>query len=542
MAGGEEPVRRLVVREPVFGGDRLLEERDRVCAALFGCGDARRDDRPHHTQHVPQRVESRRGIRRNRDVELLQGGQRAAGLIDPATRGERHAAAIEITGRETAGPRIRRQLRDHLLPQSEAHQRRVLLGETPARVAHGEHHVEGDGLRHALHRGEGLRLASLHGRREGEERVVVSEIHAVVVRRRGGAQVRLIGRHAAAVRLGCLLVTPEALHDVRRHVLQMPRRGHHAGQPCGAGQRLAGIGRGLHDVNVVVIGARVAGAALQHRLEPLLDLQRSCDRLTIRGPQLPGMHVHLALRAQGLHVQIIREALGHAAHGRGVGAEDGVGLRGCRRLRRRIARRERADERLLDGGSPRRALLCLVQRLPGDACARLGQRRNVVVRSYGERHTPVARGACRIELRGAGKGAGRLVVIERPQEAHALIEVLLCERHRGRHRAVKITQSLEQGRPASPLRNACGHAGRGVVVARRRVRVRSTHQHHRRRDHRERACALHGQSLQPLPEAARRSSRGAGRQRAPCVGARRRMVCTTRASPACCPQYIGPPL
>src|SRR2546430_13194916 len=34
MAGGEEPVRRLVVREPVFGGDRLLEERDRKSTRL----------------------------------------------------------------------------------------------------------------------------------------------------------------------------------------------------------------------------------------------------------------------------------------------------------------------------------------------------------------------------------------------------------------------------------------------------------------------------------------------------------------------------
>ncbi len=237
-----------------------------------------------------------------------------------------------------------------------------------------------------------------------------------------------------------------------------------------------------------MIRARVAGTTLQHRLEPLLDLQRPGDRLTVGGPQLPGMHVHLALGAQGLHVEIIREALGYAAHGRGVGAEEGVGGGGCRRLRRRIARRERADERPLHGGSRRRVLLCLVQRLPGDACARLRHRRKVVVGSHGERHAPVAGGARRIELGGPGKGAGRLIVIERPQEAHALIEVLLCERHGGRHRAVKITQSLKQGRPVSPLRNARGHAGRAVVVVRRRVRVRGTHQHHGR-DQRDRDCA-----------------------------------------------------
>jgi len=71
MARGEEPVRGFVVRQPVFGCDRLLEERDRVLAAFLGRGDARRHDRLRHTQHAPQRVESRRCLRRSRHAERL---------------------------------------------------------------------------------------------------------------------------------------------------------------------------------------------------------------------------------------------------------------------------------------------------------------------------------------------------------------------------------------------------------------------------------------------------------------------------------------
>ena len=53
---------------------------------------------------------------------------------------------------------------------------------------------------------------------------------------------------------------------------------------------------------------------------------------------------------------------------------------------------------------------------------------------------------------------------------------------------------------------------------------------------------LFAASLQPFPEAARRSNRGAGRQRWPCVGASFCMVAMTLSNPNSCAQNMGPPL
>ena len=330
MTRREEPVGRLVVGEPILGRHRILEQPDRLRAPPLRGGDARRHDRPRDVEDGVERVESGGGIGGSRGRKALELSRCSPRLLDPTASRESHAAPEEIPRREPRRARIGRQQRDHLVPQPESHQRRVLLCQVPARIAHGEQHVDGNGLRHALHRRERLGLASLHGRREGEERVVVSEVHRVVIGRVGGGEVGAIGGDAPPVGLRRILVAADALEDVSGHVLEVARGGHEAPQPLGGRDRLARLRGGLHDVDVVVIGAGVARVALQHRLEPRLDLERPRRRPAVRGPELPGVHGHLGLRAQRLHVEIGRKARRDLAHGGGVGAEDGRGVRGGR--------------------------------------------------------------------------------------------------------------------------------------------------------------------------------------------------------------------
>ena len=68
------------------------------------------------------------------------------------------------------------------------------------------------------------------------------EVHAVIVRWRGGGQVGAIRAHTLAVGLGGVLVTADALHDVRRHVLEVPGRGHHPRSRSAAASALPGVG------------------------------------------------------------------------------------------------------------------------------------------------------------------------------------------------------------------------------------------------------------------------------------------------------------
>jgi len=78
-----------------------------------------------------------------------------------------------------------------------------------------------------------------------------------------------------------------------------------------------------------------------------------------------------------------------------------------------------------------------------------------------------------------------------------------------------------------------------VVVVRRSVRVRGTPKHMAVSSETVMSVDMTPKTLaggrQELPAACRTHAHHAS-------GARRRMACTTRASPACCAQYIGQPL
>ena len=290
----------------------------------------------------------------------------------------------------------------------------------------------------------------------------MSEVHRVVVGRGARGKVGVVGGDTFTVSLGRLLVVADTLHDVGGHVLEVTGRRHHAGKALGCSECFLRVLRSLHGVDVVVIRPRVMRITAQDRLEACLNVRGPFGGLTIGRPQLPGVHVHLGFRTQRLHVGVLRKALRELAHRGGIGAGYGLEIFGTERLGLRITRCECGDQPLLDGRRVRGVLLSFAQCLGGDECARLLHRREVVVRADGQRHAPVTGGTARVELRRLCKGARRLVVIERPQEAHALVEVLLGLRRRGGHGTMEITEALEELRPARPVRNCCRQLRHGV--------------------------------------------------------------------------------
>src|SRR5262249_57205196 len=122
---------------------------------------------------------------------------------------------------------------------------------------------------------------------------------------------------------------------------------------------------------------------------------------------------------------------------------------------------ERLEEGTLDGGCRARVRACRAQSFEGDAHAHGIDAGEVVVGPHGQRHAPVTGGAVRIELRRLRERAGRLVVVEGPQQAHALIEVRLGWRGAAADGAMELPEALEELRALRPRLNA-GGGGRVV--------------------------------------------------------------------------------
>ena len=302
--------------------------------------------------------------------------------------------------------------------------------------------------------------APVHRRRVGEEAVVVPEVHRVVAGRAGPGEVGLVGLDRAAVGLGGVGVAADALVDVRRHVDDVPGRGHQPRQALRRGHRALRTARGLDRVDVVVVRAGVLGVARQHRLQRGDDLLGSWSRLAVQGPELPRVHVHQRLGEEDLHVVVLRVRAGHVAHRGGVGLVRRL-LRGrIERLGPLVARGQRGDQRLLDRTGTGGTLAGGLQRVPGRLRA-VGQHRHVVVGAEGPGDAPEAGRAAGVELGGAGERARRLVVVEAVGQAQALVEVAL-RLGRGRpHRAGQGSEVVEPLRPLGEGEHRGGHGRRG---------------------------------------------------------------------------------
>lgn len=186
------------------------------------------------------------------------------------------------------------------------------------------------------------------------------------------------------------------------------------------GQRLGGLGRGFHCVDVVVGGAGMGRIARQHPFERSDQLGGTVLGLGAAGrPVIPGRQVHQRFGEQHLQGVVggkVARGLGHRV---GIGQVEGgaVGARiGA------VAARHGADHGLLLRLGARGQALRFGG---GRHCGRhgLGEHRRVDVGAQHQRLAPEAHRALRVETLRRAEGARCLGMVEGEGEADALVEV-----------------------------------------------------------------------------------------------------------------------
>ena len=430
MPRRERPRRRLVVAQRVLQRDRLPQRAHRRCGLAgargklageqpIGHGEDRlgRVDRPEHllVRDRPQQRHERLVLR--------------ARLVELPRRRERHAAREPMRSGQELQILGRRRLREHLLPVSEADQRKP--GRRPVVVDaghlrfHRAQHLGGQAGGRLPRRADRLRGSSFHGCRGPEELEIVRDIHhrveALGLR---PFEVRPVGGDGPAVRLGSFLVAAGAHVDVGGHVHEMPRTGLERCEAPRRIERLLRVRRGFDRVDVEMVGPRVIGPPREHFLERGDDLGGPRLRLLILRPEVPRAKVHEGLGEQHRRIVVGRVLARQLPHRVGVTLVQ-RGAVGPWRVD--VAARHGRDVvllcRLPDGQ------LRLLHHLPGQLLA-LGVGGKVDVGPERERDAPQAHRALGVDLRAALEGADRLFVIEGIGEAQALIEILLRFRRR----------------------------------------------------------------------------------------------------------------
>jgi hypothetical protein len=256
-----------------------------------------------------------------------------------------------------------------------------------------------------------------------------------------GLEVRAIGDDGAFVRARSVVPAADPGVDVRRHVDHVADGDVEFDQAIGGAFGAFGCGRGLHRVDVVVVGARVVRVAFQDRLQRGDDLDGLGSRFTGCVPVVPRDHVHERLGEQRGGVEVVGVRRHDVAHRVGVGpVEVGAVLQRFGR----VALGQRLDVRALPVagvcGERQRALAGGVGRGHG-----VGRHGPVDVRPQGQRQPPVAHRARFVERDGGLERTGGLEVIEAEDEHQALVEVAsrLVGLGRDRHRV--IAEAVEEG-------------------------------------------------------------------------------------------------
>ena len=337
MPHRDEPVRRLVIGEPVLLGHGLLEGSDGLARLVLRAGDARFGDQRCDDQHILGRIQACRCIRGRRHGKLLQLSQHCLRILGPALFCERTGLRIQITSGQPGQLRIGHRRRQDLVPQTETVQGGILLRHIPVRPRHGQQQFVRHRIPKVFHRIERVRPAAFHRGRISEELVVVRHVHPVVIKGPCLAKVDPVRLGARPVGGGSVGIAPHALQDVRRHVHQVPRGRHHGSHTLGRSQRKLRMRGGFHRVDVVMVRPGMQRLALEHRLQRRLDLRRAGRRLAVQRPQLPGMGIHHRFGEQHLHVKIVRILACHFAHRIGVRGEHRAFVRRIRWLRGLVA-------------------------------------------------------------------------------------------------------------------------------------------------------------------------------------------------------------
>ena len=221
---------------------------------------------------------------------------------------------------------------------------------------------------------------------------------------------------------------------------EMPGARRQGSQPVGGDLAAARVRAGLHGVDVEVERAGVLGVRPHDALEGRQDLGGLRLHAAVGLPEVPGPEVHESVGEQRGGIEIVGEALRHVTHRIRVLS---VQRRPVPGRRGRVPRGERLDERPLprrDPAGQRDGLLDRRERrlLPLDV------RRAVVVGAVAERDAPVAHRTHGVE---AGRLAERALgfdVVERVDQAQALVEVRLGFARRRADGLMVAAQALEE--------------------------------------------------------------------------------------------------
>ena len=265
-------------------------------------------------------------------------------------------------------------------------------------------------------------------------------VNRIEPRRMTALDERLVGVRRVGVGDDSVGVASHAHVDVGGHVHEVARARGEPGEPLGAGERSLGLERCLDGMNVEMAGADVVGIALLDALERGDDHLRSRARRAVGLPVVPGRQVHERVGVQRPHVVISGEVTPQIAGGGGVGRVQRAATPCCVGG---VAGRNRFDQRALDR-------TCVGY--PGVGCAHGLEHlrhhgrvhRDVDVGAVGERDTPVADRARRIEPRRFAERVDGFLVIEAVCEQQSLVEVALRQRDRGADRAMQLPEVLDQ--------------------------------------------------------------------------------------------------
>ena len=442
LAHGIEPVRRFVVAQGVLGGNRASPRGDRaVDVGRETCVE----HGVHHGGHRAGGVVEPRCVGRK---GLLGGGVRLTLLHRFGLRSlfcERHRPAEPCDDRQDRELWIGQRQRQGLVPLREPQEHPHFLCREGLEHRHVGQPL-GDVLHHVIGRLAGLRELARHHRRRRQKIQIVVVVHRRI--------------HAARVRVGDVLaidlcrlgvgrdgpgVVAGPHVDMRRHVDEVTRGRHQRLEAFGAGERPLRRVRRFDGVDVVVVGAHVARAALQHRLEHVHDLQRPFGRRTVVRPELPGTQVHQALGVQRGGVEIVRIPPDEIAHR--------VLVLDRQRFQIRLGIvRITLDDRLDVGALCRRRRRRERQRpLRGVVRVLLPGRVDVEVDVWTERQRDAPERHRRgwIEQSGAPERADGFVVVECIHKRQALIEELLGVLALGGDRVMRVAETGHERRGAA---------------------------------------------------------------------------------------------
>ncbi len=146
----------------------------------------------------------------------------------------------------------------------------------------------------------------------------MDEVQVVEVRLGRQREVPPVGGDGALVGVGRVVVPAHACIDVRGHVHEVTGARHEIDQTVGGRQRLLGLVRRLHRVDVEVVRAGMVGVDLEHPLEGDDDFGRPTLGPAVLVPEIPRLQIHQRLGVERTDVRIVGVRLPGKLHGVGV--------------------------------------------------------------------------------------------------------------------------------------------------------------------------------------------------------------------------------